>query len=209
MQRTGIQMPDAPGDVNVRQRIISAARQHFFTHGFRGVTMDDLAQELGMSKRTLYAHFASKNALLEALLLQKFGEGEAELARITSQCTANFANALHELLACAQRHTEEIQPPFLRDIQREAPELFQVVERRRREVIERYFTKLLSEGRREGLIRRDIPVPIIIEILLGTIGAIMNPPKLAELGLTVKSGFHAIITVILEGAITPEGRTKL
>jgi AcrR family transcriptional regulator len=209
MQQRVSTLQDAPGDVAVRQRIVAAARQHFFTHGFRGVTMDDLAQELGMSKKTLYAHFASKNAPLEAMLQQKFNEGEAELARITSQCSGNFAIALRELLACAQRHTEEVQPPFLRDIQREAPELFQVVERRRRDVIERYFTKLLNEGRREGLIRRDVPVPIIMEILLGTIGAIMNPPKLTELGLTVKSGFNAIITVILEGALAPESRAKL
>ena len=54
------------------QRIVTAARQHFFTHGFRGVTMDDLAEELGMSKKTLYAEFAGKTALLRAVLLDKF-----------------------------------------------------------------------------------------------------------------------------------------
>ncbi|PYK63066.1 MAG: hypothetical protein DME50_18215, partial [Verrucomicrobia bacterium] len=39
-----------------RQRIVEAARAHFFSHGFRSVTMDDLAEELGISKKTLYAH---------------------------------------------------------------------------------------------------------------------------------------------------------
>ena len=51
-----------------RQRIVEAARAHFFSHGFRSVTMDDLADELGISKKTLYAHFRSKIALLEAVL---------------------------------------------------------------------------------------------------------------------------------------------
>jgi hypothetical protein len=116
---------------------------------------------------------------------------------------------LHRLLACVQRHTEDIRPPFLRDMQREAPDLFKVVQARRREVIQRYFGKLLGEGRREGLIRKDTPVHLIIEILLGAVEAIVNPPRLAELGLSPKSGLTAIISVILEGALTPEGRTKL
>ena len=44
----------------IRQRIVEAARAHFFSHGFRRVTMDDLAEELGISKKTLYAHFPGK-----------------------------------------------------------------------------------------------------------------------------------------------------
>ena len=44
----------------------------FLTQGFRSVTMDDLAAELGMSKKTLYAHFPSKKALLEAIVADKF-----------------------------------------------------------------------------------------------------------------------------------------
>jgi len=49
-----------------RQRIVDAGRAHFFSHGFRSVTMDDLAGELGISKKTLYAHFPGKIDLLEA-----------------------------------------------------------------------------------------------------------------------------------------------
>jgi AcrR family transcriptional regulator len=162
-----------------------------------------------MSKKTIYAHFPSKTALLEAMLLDKFRCAEEELEAITSECSADFPTGLHRLLACVQRHAEEIRPPFVRDIQREAPDLFKVVQARRREVIQRYFSKLLGEGRREGLIRKDIPVHLIIEILLGAVEAIVNPPRLAELGLSPKDGFTSIISVILEGALTPEGRTAL
>src|SRR5262249_25429087 len=147
--------------------------------------------------------------LLEAMLLDKFRRIDQELENITSECSADFPTGLHRLLASVQQHAEEIRPPFVRDIQRDAPELFKVVQTRRRKIIQRHFSKLLGEGRREGLIRKDTPVHVIIEILLGAVEAIMNPPRLAELGLSPKSGFTAIISVILEGALTPEGRTKL
>jgi AcrR family transcriptional regulator len=189
------------------QRIITAARRHFLAHGFRSVTMDDLAEELGMSKKTLYASFSSKAALLEAVLRDKFRDIDADLHHITSECS-DVPAALHQLLACVQRHTEEIQPPFVRDMRR-VPDMFKFVENGRRDVIRRYFSKLLDEGRRAGMIRKDIPTQYIIEILLAAVQAILNPPKMAELDLTPKSGFATIITVILQGALTETGRAKL
>jgi AcrR family transcriptional regulator len=61
-------------------RIIAAARRHFFAHGFRAVTTDDLAAELAISKKTLYVLFPSKEALLEAVVLEKFDSVDAEVA---------------------------------------------------------------------------------------------------------------------------------
>nr|MDQ3625420.1 TetR/AcrR family transcriptional regulator [Verrucomicrobiota bacterium] len=115
----------------VEQRIVSEARRHFLAHGFRGVTMDDLAAELGMSKKTLYAHFASKGAVLAAVIEDKLRTVEADLHRITSERSSDFLAALRQLLACLRRHSEELQPPFLRDMAREAPHLFQLVQTRR------------------------------------------------------------------------------
>jgi AcrR family transcriptional regulator len=196
-------------NASVRQRIVAAARRHFFAHGFRGVTMEDLAVELGMSKKTLYAHFAGKSALVEAMLLEKFHEVDAELAAISVECATDFAAGLQRLLGCMQRHTDEIKPPFVRDLGRESPEMFRIVEERRREIIQRHFGKLLVEGRREGLIRKDVPVPLILEILLGTVQSIMVPPKMIELELTPKTGLTAILSVVLHGVMTPEGRSRL
>ena len=190
------------------QRIVTAARRHFFAHGFRSVTMDDLAEELGMSKKTLYASFASKTDLLRAVLLDKFYSIETDLERIVSVSSTDVLDSLHQLLACVQRHAEEIQPPFVRDIRREAPEMFQLVQSRRRDVIQRFFGTIFDEGRRAGIFRKDISTRLMIEILLGATEAIMNPPRMAELGLTPKSGFLTIITVVLEGVLTEKGRSR-
>ncbi|MGO8823398.1 MAG: TetR/AcrR family transcriptional regulator [Desulfomonilaceae bacterium] len=192
-----------------RQRIVATARRHFFAYGFRAVTMDDIARELGISKKTLYAHFPSKAALVEAVLLDKIRRVETDLKRITSSSSSNFLTTLHQLLARVQMHLEEIQPPFLRDLRREAPEMFALVETRRREMIHQYFGRLVGDGQAEGIIREDVPTELIVEILLGATQAIMNPEKLTELGLTPKDGFSAIITVIFRGVVTEMGRATL
>lgn len=206
--RRKVPAPQSAAEHAVRHRIIAESRRHFFAHGFRRVTMDDLAEELGMSKKTLYACFPSKSALLEAVIIEKFRNVDADLSRITSKASSDCPGALHRLLACVQGHTGEIQPPFVRDIRREAPDLFTVVESRRRDVIQRHFGKVFLEGRRAGLLRQDIPPKLAIEILLGAVQAIMNPPKMEELGLTPKSGFSAIIRVVLEGLITEKARSR-
>jgi AcrR family transcriptional regulator len=154
-----------------------------------------------MSKKTLYGCFPSKTSLIEAVLKDKLGEVEADMGQLAKGQASDVEAALYQLLGCLQRHTMEIQPAFVRDIGRETPELFQLIEQRRRELILRYFGSLLENGKTSGLIRTDTPTRLIIEILLGAVQAIMNPAKLTELGLTVESGYSSIIRIILEGSL--------
>jgi AcrR family transcriptional regulator len=209
MKNRPVKRPRASTDESgAAQRIVAAARRHFFAHGIRSVTMDDLADELGMSKKTLYTAFPGKRDLLRAVLLEKFRSVEADLEHVTADASADVLGALHKLLACMRHHTEEIQPPFVRDIRREAPEFFKLIEDRRRQLIQRYFGKLFEAGQSGGIIRKDIPTRLMIEMLVGVTEAIMNPPKMAELGLTAKEGYISVITVMLEGLLTEKGRGR-
>ena len=197
------------GESSARLRIVNGARSHFFAHGFRSVTMDDLAEELGMSKKTLYAHFPSKMALLEAVLVDKFARADADLGQVLSGASADLVSTMRQLLACTQRHLQEIQPPFHRDIHRTAPDMFKLIQVNRRKLIKRHFGRLLKEGRSHGTIRKDIPPELMMEILLGTIDAIANPAKLTELELTPEVVLSTILTIFFQGVLTEESRTHL
>jgi AcrR family transcriptional regulator len=197
----------APSDP-VRFRIVDGARRHFFAHGFRGVSMDDLAGELGMSKKTLYARFDTKLQLLDAVIDEQFRRVGADCARITAARGAEFPVALREFLACVQRHTQDIQPPFIKDMRQESPESFQKVQRLRQSHLQRYFGRLMRRGRRSGFIRKDVPARIVMEILHAAVEAILNPARMEELGLTPRSGCALITKVVLEGAIAPAARTR-
>jgi AcrR family transcriptional regulator len=188
-----------------RQRIVEAARAHFFSHGFRSVTMDDLAEELGISKKTLYVHFPDKMALLEAVLADKFTRLESKLKQVSVEQSHDFSTALHELLANTRHELDEIKPPFVRDMRQKAPDVFKMVERRRAEVIARFFGKLFVEGQRTGKVRKDLPVRLLIEILLGAVQAVVNPVKVEELGLTPQTAFASVVKVVLDGVITRKG----
>src|SRR5437660_4080921 len=189
-----------------RQRIVDAARTNFFSHGFRSVTMDDLAEELAISKKTLYAHYPGKFDLLEAVLAAKFAGVESMLKEATRAHPRNFSATLHALLAGTQRELDEIKPPFVRDIRQKAPQVFKLVESRRAALFQRYFGSLLIAGQRASMIRKDLPANLILEILLTMVQGIMNPAKVEELGLVPKEGFAGILKIVLEGALTAKGR---
>jgi AcrR family transcriptional regulator len=200
--------PAQPEAISDAQRIVAGARAHFFAHGFRSVTMSDLAAELGMSKKTLYAHFPSKAALLSAVITNKLVRVEHDLAAVMSRDASTFAQRLQRLLAALRGQMDEIQPAFVRDVRRENPELFARIQGERRQLIHRFFGGLLEEGRKAGMIRKDIPVKLLIEILVGSVDAVLVPARVEELGLSVKTGFAQIIAVFLEGALVRKGGAK-
>src|SRR5499427_3124727 len=137
MKHTKEPLPRNRANDSIRQRIVDAARTHFFSHGFRSVTMDDLAEELGISKKTIYAYFPRKFDLLEAALADKLTDVEATLKEVTRAHPDDFPATLRKLLAGTQRELDEIKPPFVRDMRQKAPDVFRLVERRRAALIQR------------------------------------------------------------------------
>lgn len=71
---------------NRRSAIIEVAERHFFAKGFEGAGMDDIAQEAGCTKRTLYAYFPGKESLFNAVVLQGY--------RVLNEMTEPLVHAL-------------------------------------------------------------------------------------------------------------------
>ncbi|MGH8095577.1 MAG: TetR/AcrR family transcriptional regulator [Chthoniobacterales bacterium] len=187
--------------------MLEVARGHFLNHGFRTVTMDDLAAELGMSKKTLYLHFPSKEALLEAVINDKFARVRTTLETIQRRQPDDFATLLQAMLDGMQRELSELKPPFVRDMRLKAPHVFERIQKRRARLIETHFRGLFRAGQRSGDVRRDISVTLMIETILAAIQAIMNPQKLEELGLSPKEAFAGVIGIVLRGVLLlPKGK---
>lgn len=187
--------------VSLQGRIVDAAREEFFAHGFRNVTMDDLSRQLGISKKTLYQFYPSKRHLLEAVLKQKFSEVEADIDREAARTPGDFGTTLQNLLQRVQFHSREISPAFIRDIQKEAPDLFQLVQDRRQTLIVKHFGTLFAEGAAAGLIRSDIPPHLLTAILLGVTNAVVNPTMLSTLGIAPSEAYAAVMSVVLHGVL--------
>lgn len=89
-----------PGNAVVtRQKIIDAAYDIFYRHGFKRAGMDEIAGTAGITKRTLYTHFESKDKLLEEVLQQQHALGISRIASWADRHSHNLSDAMETLFA--------------------------------------------------------------------------------------------------------------
>ena len=187
-------------------RIVDAARRHFTALGFARTTMDDLAGELGMSKKTLYAHFPGKEALISAMMESKIAEVRAGTRAIVEDEAVPVAERAHRLMAFIMRQISEISPAFLRDLERHHPALFTRMESVRAEILPQVWGKLLSDGVADGLVRRELDPAFISELVLTTIQGLLRPAVLDRLQLPPHEVVDRVLTILFNGILTPAGR---
>jgi len=195
-------------DQEVRERILVAVGQRFFTEGFTAVTMDEMARELGMSKKTLYRLFPSKDVLLRAVMQKFVGEVEAATDRILEDPETNCLSKLSRLLRFIAMQMLRIHPPFLLDLQRSAhPVWAELDEWRRRRVISK-FAVLIEQGIAEGVFRDDLNKDLLLLMYTLLIQGIVNPEVLSQLPLTANQAFEHVAKVFFEGVLTDRARTE-
>ncbi len=194
--------------VEVRNRILEVARAQFFSLGFTKVTMDEIAHELGMSKRTLYQHFPGKKDLLRQALLNKAQRISEGLGNIIESNQAHFGRKLEQALTFVATEMPHLSPIFLRDIQRHAPDVWQELDQRRQETIRTRFGKLIREGIEAGFLRKDIEAELLVLLFSTLVQNVINPQTLSRLPLSAPQAFAVITGVLFEGILTDKGIAK-
>ncbi len=194
--------------VEVRNRILEVAREQFFSLGFTKVTMDEIAHELGMSKRTLYQHFPGKKDLLRKALLNKAQQISEGLGKIIDGDQAHFGRKLEQALTFVATEMPHLSPIFLRDIQRHAPDVWQELDQRRQETIRTRFGKLIKEGIKAGFLRKDIEAELLVLLFSTLVQNVMNPQTLSRLPLSAPQACAVISGVLFEGILTDKGRAR-
>jgi AcrR family transcriptional regulator len=190
----------------VRARLLKAAEDQFLTNGFSTVTMEDMAVGLGMSKKTLYCHFRSKEQLVKVMLLNRLNRIHRHLVAIHSDPTLDVVTRMKQILEFLALRLGEVKQPFFRDLQRHAPEIFKLVDNYRMRAIPAIFGKVFEEGRRMGLMRQDMPKELVIEMLRVCVQNIINPEVLTRLDLPLRKAFEMILDMLFNGIMTADGK---
>lgn len=144
---------------------MAAAHRLFLTPGFARVSMDDLARELGMSKKTIYRHFPDKRSVLTAVLDRQFAAVGAALAAAAERVPGEpFEARVRRFLIAAGTELGRIGAPQLSTGRGGDAELRVHVQERMDTVIYRPLNELFEDGHRQGLLpappragRRDHP----------------------------------------------------
>ena len=189
-------------------RILLQARTHFFSHGYCSCTMDDLAAELGMSKKTLYVHFAGKEGIMRAVIEQLGREVRAEADALFANRHLGFSEKLHGFAAGMVGRLALVNPRTLRDLQRFAPDLYELMVEMRQRNIPYIFGRFIEEGQLAGKVRTDVSPVLAVEFFLQAMQGLIQPASLDRLKLAPHELLPRAIDLFFGGLLTPAGRKE-
>lgn len=193
------------GEFETRERILEHARERFFHHGFSKVTVDELSVDLGMSKKTFYKFFPSKEELLRTIIYAMMKGVEKELERIENS-DKPFAERIADVMVLLGKNVGHISRAFQLDVQRLAPAFWKEMEVFRRERVIARIGKMILKAREEGIFRKEINEVILVHMLLHSIQGIVNPEFLTQQSFSLNEAFRTIFKTLFEGALTDEAR---
>lgn len=168
-----------------KERIAVKAHELFMQYGIRSVSMDDIAHQLGMSKKTLYQYYADKDELVNSMIDSHISEIQTDC----SHCRVQANDAVHEIFITMERILEDfanMNPMVLYDLEK----FHHTAYRRFREHKDQFLYKVVRDniewGIKDGLYRQDLDVDVMtrfrLESMMIAFNVTLFPPGKYNLG---------------------------
>ena len=149
-------------------RILLKARDLMLQSGLRQVTMDDLAHQLGISKKTIYQYYKDKDDLVKAVVNLELKEHELTC----KDCKSKAENAIHEMFLLMENMkamTQTMNPNSMMELEKHFSNAFDMIKNHKDEFLFSLIKQNLMKGIEEGCYRKDLDIDIISKFRLETV----------------------------------------
>jgi TetR/AcrR family transcriptional regulator, cholesterol catabolism regulator len=189
-------------------KILKRSEVLFLRYGIKSVTMDDLAREIGISKKTLYLHFDTKNKLIEQIIATHTVREQC----LISEIVQTSADALDEILKIAQYITLELArltPTVVYDLQKYHRDAWDSREKSSNEFIYGIIRQNLERGIHEKLYRSNLDSDIVAKLYVGKSNVIVDETLFPQAQYPKVALFKQFINYHLHGILSPSGLERL
>jgi hypothetical protein len=189
-----------------KDKIFNHIKYRFTMEGFYKTSMDELASDLQISKKTIYKYFPSKELLIAEIVNSEIYITNDTINRIInekSDVIDKFIRIMEFYTSGVSKYNEK----WLRDVQTHLPDLWNEIDKFKSKNIDSILTKLINEGKKEKLII-DYPPEIIINSYINTCREICNQKFLNRYNLSLKDALHSSFSMLINGILTEKGREK-
>jgi len=146
--------------METRERIIAKAEELFMRYGIRSITMDDIARDLAVSKKTIYQFFKDKDDLVIHVGLRHFNQDKNEICQIAQTCENAIAEVI-EMSKHFKNTLKGVNPSLFFDLQRYHPKAWNLWQEHKRNFIIEQVKRNIQRGITEKLYRNDLNVEIL------------------------------------------------
>ena len=184
--------------MELREQILEATIKVFNKKGIK-FTMDDLAKELGMSKKTIYTVFKDKNELFLAMVDFLFDAIKEEEKKIEQDSSMSTVEKIRTVLAVLPESYREIDFRQLYLLKDKYPKIYRQVEKRLENGWETTIG-LIERGIGEGVVR-DIKIPIVKMMLEASLEQFFQRDILVKNGWSYKEALEEVVEILTVGIV--------
>ncbi len=195
-------------EIEIKRRILLKADEMFMQFGFGKVTMEEIAAELCISKKTLYKYFSNKEHVLKEVLSEIKCEIETFIDDLLADKSIDFMDKLKKLMNFLVKHIAKLDGPMVRDLMKNHPEIWNDIQEFRRKKTHANFSRLIEEGIKSGYLRNDIPPKLIIMLYDSAMHGLLEPGAISNLPLTTDQIHREVNKIVFEGILSDSGRKK-
>ncbi len=184
--------------------IVEKSKKLFSKYGFKSLSMDDIARELGVSKKTLYHYVKNKSDLIEKTF-------ELELFRLkswVSEIVLSELNAIEEFLVMCKyldKDFEQFNPAVTFDLQKYYPSLYKNHMEKKQQFVYTNIKNNILKGIREGLYRDDLDADLTAGLYINKMIALHNNDLEFLKNLTFEKIFEVMIENHIRAISNPAG----
>jgi len=192
---------------NLRERILEAAGQKMQL-GIRSVSIDDICRDLGISKKTFYVYFETKDELVDALLRRKEEFMVAEVARKTQGRAV--VDLLFDLIKMLKNLKDVRQiPPLVYDLKKYYPQQLEAHLQRLKMHNKDIVARFLQQGIDEHLLREDIDVLATARVMASLHQILMDKMAEGNKHPNVIVDSKVAIDIFFRGLVSEEGKRMI
>jgi hypothetical protein len=187
-----------------QKNILIKVRELYMKYGIKGITMDDVASEIGISKKTLYQFVTDKDELVGKFIDHEINQRQREICN----CFRVGYNAIEELFEISlfmNKLMREQNPATDHDLRKYYPHHYQKIVKTRREGIYSYILLNLKKGKKEGLYRSEMNEEVIAKLYLSRSEIIHNNDLYTVEELTSVKISEELLIYHVRGIATEKG----
>ena len=192
----------------MRDKILYKAGEMFLNLGFKSVTMDDIATELGVSKKTIYTHFKNKTDLVETVTVSLF-EMISEGINMICVLEKNPIQEIYDIKKFVMTHLKDEKSSPQYQLQKYYPKIYTTLKKKQFEVMNTCVVDNLTRGIVAGLYRETINVAFISRIYFHGMIGIKDIELFPLQEFSMNSLMEFFLEYHLRGICTEKGIDKL
>lgn len=191
--------------MEVKERILTKAADLFMRYGIRSITMDEIASQLGISKKTIYQFFTDKDDMVSAVIDLEIKRNEKECIQFRDDA----ADAVQEIFLAVEDLDEMLKymnPLLLYDLEKHHPRAFLKLKEYKYQFLYQALLDNLRRGINEGGYRTDIQLDIVAKNRIESAFLVFNPDLFPHTRYKMSEVNFELAMLFLHGITTAKGK---